>query len=173
MKRKSHKPPLHPLLPAVVLAMGLLGFQLAPAATGNAGEQHILSYSQEGIRRVYQRGMEAFKKGDHQVALYWFDVFLDAFPDSNLADNALYWKGEVHYTMKDYAEAAAAFGQVLARFPQGNKAPAAMLKLSLSYNEMGDRNEAMKYLKRVVSTYPGTEAARQAEIQIKDMQSGK
>ncbi len=136
----------------------------SPAARESSGA----SFSEEGMQRVYDRGMRAFKQKDYDEAVFWFEVFLDAFPESKLADNALYWRGEAYYTKKEYRAAAREFTEVLKRFPEGDKAKAAMLKLGLSYLEMGEGAEGARYLNDVISTYPGTVAARLAEERLRD-----
>jgi tol-pal system protein YbgF len=136
----------------------------SPTALGASGT----AYSEEGMQRVYDRGMRAFKQKDYDEAIFWFEVYLDAFPESRLADNALYWRGEAYYSKKEYKAAAREFAEVLKRFPEGDKAKAAMLKLGLSYLEMGERAEGAKYLNKVISAYPGTVAARLAEKRLKN-----
>jgi tol-pal system protein YbgF len=169
MKKTLYLSALFLLLITALLAAGMHVSFFVPASTAAAAERQDLDYSREGIERVYQRGVKAFRSGDYEMALFWFDVFLDAFPDSTLADNAFYWKGETYYSMKNYAAAAEAFSEVLARFPEGNKAPAAMFKLGLSHIEMGHKDKALGYLKDVLSRYPGTEAARLAERRLKSL----
>ena len=156
------------LLPACLLATLLISIDM-----GAAAEHQDLGYSQEGVEKVYERGMSAFRAGDYETALYWFEILIDAFPESRLADNALYWKGETHYSMKDYVAAAEAFDEVLERFPEGNKAPAAMLKLGLSHLELGNWDYALRYLKEVLSVHPRTEASRLAEKRLKDLERSR
>lgn len=131
------------------------------------------AYSREGMEKVYQRGIAALNNGDQDDALFWFDVFLSAFPDSELADNAFYWTGEIHYARKDYDLAAKAFKEVLKRFPEGNKAPAAMLKAGLSHLEAGDLAQGANYLRAVLYKFPDTEAARLAEERLRGSGTGK
>lgn len=151
-----------------ILLFAVVLIQLATVGLAYGRELSVSSYSQEGMQRVYDRGAEAFKRKDYKEALFWFDIFLDAFPESGMAGDALYWKGEASFNLKDYAAAAAAFAAVLERYPRGDKAQAAMLKLGLAYLEMGDGAEGAKYLKRVISAYPNTEAAKLAEKRLKD-----
>lgn len=150
--------------------MGLQTVQFAIADTALGGELTAQAYSTEGMERVFGRGLDAFNGRDYIEAIFWFDIFLDAFPEASLAGNALYWKGEAYYSLKEYETAAETFFEVLSRFPEGNKARPAALKLGLSHLAMGDVKKGTKYLKRVISAYPGTETAKQAERQLKSLQ---
>ena len=88
-----------------------------------------------------------------------FTEFLSRFPGDALAANAQYWKGETHYSLKDYRAALDAFLAVPSGYPQSNKVPDALLKAAYSHNLLGERGEAISMLTGIVRTYPDSKAA--------------
>lgn len=91
-----------------------------------------------------------------------FERLLQAYPDHDLADNALYWIGEIWYAQAQWVKAAQAFLRVAKDYPRGNKVPDAMYKLAKSYEKMGDDPGAGEVLKQLERQYPGTPAAKRA-----------
>ena len=122
-----------------------------------------------GIVAEYEAAMAIYKSGDFVQAEQAFEAFARRHPDHDYADNALYWKGEAAYDQQHYADALAAFTEVVERYGGGNKAPDALLKIGLCYETVGDLANATDVLTQLVAAYPGARAsdiarARLAEI---------
>lgn len=117
----------------------------------------------------YRQAMDAFRKGDYQSAVPLFEAFVDDFPESDLADNALYWTGECKYSNKEFSEAIQKFQQVVEEYPSGSKVPDALLKIGFSFISLGDRESAVAYLKKVVAQYPFSSAGDKAEERLKTL----
>jgi TolA-binding protein len=75
------------------------------------------------------------------------------------------------YAQKDYVTALKIFQSVLTGFPDSRKAPDAMLKAAYCQYELKAFRNARVTLQRLVSTYPGTDAARLAEQRLVQMDS--
>jgi tol-pal system protein YbgF len=95
-------------------------------------------------------------------ALSAFDAFVRQYPRHPYADNALYWRGEIHYARRDYRSALASFSAMLERYPNGNKLPEALLRVGLCYERMGERDRARRVFERLRTLYPHSVAARMA-----------
>ncbi len=91
------------------------------------------------------------------------------FPDSPLADNALYWIGECRFSQKRFDEAIDAFNEVILTYPDGDKIAAAYLKKGISYMELGKKDEALAAFKLLVAKYPLQEEAKIAQDKIKEL----
>ncbi len=91
-----------------------------------------------------------------------FEQLLQAHPDHDLADNALYWIGESWYAQAQWLKAANHFVRVAKEYPRGNKVPDAMYKLSKSYEKLGDDSGSSDVLRQLCKHYPGTPAAKRA-----------
>jgi tol-pal system protein YbgF len=112
---------------------------------------------------LYDRGYTLFNQGRFVDAESSFQRFLQASPDSELADNAQYWIGECRYSRNDMRGALSAFREVVERFPQGNKVPDAMLKAGQCLEATGDIEGARVTYREVIRRFPGTAAATVAD----------
>jgi len=113
--------------------------------------------------RTYTEAFAAMKEKKHAKALLLFREVAEKWPNDNLADNAIYWSGEIHYTEKNYSAAISAFRTLLKKYPKGSKAPDALLKTGYSFLALNDKESARKYLKRVVMEHPFTPSGTKAE----------
>ena len=77
---------------------------------------------------LYNQSYSDFSKGNYALAAAGFDEFAGRFPDSDQADNALYWIGECHFSEARFSQAIEAFDRMLEKFPRSDRAAAANLK---------------------------------------------
>jgi tol-pal system protein YbgF len=106
-------------------------------------------------------------KGNYDMAIKGMQEYLKRYPQTSLADNALYWIGECHLTQKDYANAQASFEQMLKDYPQSENIAASKLKLGLCMYNQKNKTKAKQYFQDVAKNYPGTEEANQAADMLK------
>ncbi|MBZ0118529.1 MAG: tetratricopeptide repeat protein, partial [Sandaracinaceae bacterium] len=78
------------------------------------------------------------------------------------ADNAHYWRGEIHFARRDYARAAAEMQRLIERYPNGNRVPDAMLRLGICLERLGETARARAVLQELRSRFPQSVAARMA-----------
>jgi tol-pal system protein YbgF len=95
-----------------------------------------------------------------------FETFLEQFPTSPRADNAVYWLAETHYVRGEYRDAIPVFRRVIEQYPQSDKVPDALLKLGFSQDEVGDDADARRSLQEVMRQFPDTTAARLASQRL-------
>ena len=90
------------------------------------------------------------------------------FRSSNdkLVPNALYWKGETYYSQKDFIQAILTFKEVTGRFPKHDKSASALLKIGMSYDKVGDPDNAVFYLRALVEDFPKSSPARLARKEL-------
>lgn len=115
---------------------------------------------------LYDRGYTLFHQKSYDLAEATFRTFMTRFPDSDLADNALFWIGESHYARGDYPAALGAFAETVARFPQGNKVSDALLKAGRCLEQMGRIDEATSTYHEVEQRFPGSVAAAGAKERL-------
>ena len=70
--------------------------------------------------------MQAPLEPGYTLAISGFQDFADQFPDSALADNAMYSIAECYYSQGAFSDAIGAFDRMLERFPTSDKAAAAV-----------------------------------------------
>jgi tol-pal system protein YbgF len=122
-------------------------------------------------RTMYQSAFELLRDSKYPESIAGFKKFMASYPDSAMADNALYWLGEAQYITKDYPEALRNFRSMVERFPQSRKIPDALLKIGLCNYELKNFSEAKSALSQVVQQYADTAAARQANQRLAKMES--
>lgn len=115
---------------------------------------------------LYNTAYADFSKGNYGLAIAGFEEYLERFPESALADNALYWVGECHFSQGSFTEAVRTFDRLLSLYAKSEKAAAANLKKALSFLEQNQVGQAIVQLRYVVSSYPGTDEARIARDKL-------
>jgi tol-pal system protein YbgF len=118
---------------------------------------------------LYDRGYTLYHQQRYLDAEASFRRFLQAYPDSDLADNAQYWIGESRYARQDFAGALAAFRETLSRYPEGNKVPDALLKTGQTLESLGDLEGARRSYREVARRFPDTAAAALAAELLADL----
>jgi tol-pal system protein YbgF len=120
-------------------------------------------------QEVYNTAYADYLKGNFDLATDGFKIYRDNFPDSPLADNALYWIGECSFSQRKFSEAIDEFNDLILNYPQGDKIAAAYLKKGLSLAELKRKDEALVVFKLLLSKYPLEEEARIAQEKIKEL----
>lgn len=116
--------------------------------------------------QLYNSAYEDYMRGHYDLAIQGFAEYLRRYPDTELADNALYWIGECHYSKKDYDKAIETFTQLLNTYKTSDKGAAALLKKGFAYLEKGDRQQAVINLQYVVFEYPASPEASLAKERL-------
>ena len=101
------------------------------------------------VEQLYNQAMQSYRSRDYQGAMIRFQEVAGRFPQSDLADNAHYWIGEIYYNTKNYPAAIQSFQTVIQMYPQGNKVPDAMVKMGFAYADIGQHNIARSILNDV------------------------
>ena len=122
----------------------------APAPGGSAPSPSAL----------YASAYADFSKGNYPLAVSGFEEYAERYPDTELADNAMYWIGECNFSQGSYKAAIDAFDAMLEKYPKSDKAAAANLKKALAFVQMNQIGQGIEQLRFVTSTYPGTDEAR-------------
>lgn len=89
--------------------------------------------------------------------------FISEYPEGDLTVNAYYWLGEVYLVKPQLEQAKQAFTIVATRFQDHRKAPDALYKLGVVHDRMGEKDQAERYMKRVIDQYGASQAASLAK----------
>jgi tol-pal system protein YbgF len=125
----------------------------------------------------YEAAFRLYRAGDYAAAVDRFQAFVQAHPESDYADNALFWMGECHQKLGDFVLAAVTFERVHKEFPNGNKVPDALYRQAVALLEIGrQKGERAEYeaaarevLQRVVDEYPRSERVDEARTQLEKL----
>jgi tol-pal system protein YbgF len=126
---------------------------------------------------AYEEGFRLYRTEHYADAIARFNEFLQNFPSSEYADNALIWLGECYLKQGDPASAAVAFEDVVKKYPEGNKVPDALYRQGIALLEMGTKSgkeatfrpAARQIFQRLVEKYPESERAPEARRQLEKL----
>lgn len=141
----------------------------APAEpTGRTAAPHAAPAAATG-KGLYNQGMTLVRaeKGEEGRAI--LSTFLETDPQSALVPNAVYWIGESYYLEKNYPQAILTFKDVTRRFPKHHKAAAALLKIAMSYQMLGENDNATLYLRALLKDHPKSEPAPAARKLLSEL----
>jgi tol-pal system protein YbgF len=145
----------------------------APQAPGGvidpAQTQHSGSPPASSGKGLYDQGMTLVRAEKGEEGRVLLLKFLETDPKSALVPNALYWIGESHYLEKNYAQAILSFKEVTRRFPKHHKAAAALLKIGMSYQMLGEKDNATLYLRALLKDHPKSEPAPAARKLLSEL----
>ncbi|MGH7458861.1 MAG: outer membrane protein assembly factor BamD [Longimicrobiaceae bacterium] len=126
---------------------------------------------------LYQRGMAAFRTGEHDQALRYLEYFVEAHFGDERVPRAQFTVGEAYRERREYLEAAAAFQRLVASFPTHQLAPLARLATCEAYVELSPppplyqqyTRTAITFCQAVIANYPQTEWAESAAAKVSAM----
>ncbi len=117
----------------------------------------------------YVSAKQAFDQGDLEAARSSFEAIIKDFPNSEHADNAQFWIGEIYYREKWYEKAILEYQKVIENYPKGNKVPASLLKQGFAFISLGDKANARLILKELSQKYPDSNEGKIALQKLKEL----
>jgi tol-pal system protein YbgF len=149
---------------AAVGAVGAEGSDLGDTTPlpGEDGAGATPSSALPSADDLYHTAYADFSKGNYALAISGFEEYATRYPDSDRADNALYWIGECYFSQGNHVVAVDSFDRMLERYPDSDRAAAANLKKGLAYLEQNQVRPAIIQLRFVVETFPESDEARVA-----------
>jgi len=134
----------------VVRAVGSGGSIVDRGARGKSG----------GAQDDLDKALDLYKAKSWDKALEMLSGFLVKNPDHPSADVATFYRGECFLAKGEARRALEQFEAVTANYPQGSRSPDAMLRAAQAHVKLGDRASADQMKKKLLSTYPGSDAAK-------------
>jgi tol-pal system protein YbgF len=113
---------------------------------------------------IYERSYESLLRRQFGEAEGGFRTFLDQYRDHSLAGNAQYWLGETYYVQGEYKQAAQTFLAGFKEFPKSRKAPDSLLKLGLSLDRLGQKDQACAAFAAVGDRFPKAADAKKRSM---------
>jgi TolA-binding protein len=117
---------------------------------------------------AYQKALNDFTSGS-SAAQSELAGFIRAYPNDPSVPDATYFLGTVFMQKGQYNEAINQFDQLIMMYPDNAKTPMAELNKGISLSKQGNRTAAISELRALTKNHPGTEAARQADIELKKL----
>ncbi len=121
-------------------------------------------------QEYYVASKQAFDQEDFEAARSGFEAIIKDFPNSEHADNAQFWIGEIYYREKWYEKAILEYQKVIENYPKGNKVPASLLKQGFAFISLGDKANARLILKELSKNFPDSNEGKIAHQKLKELQ---
>jgi tol-pal system protein YbgF len=118
---------------------------------------------------LYQTSYRDYLRGNYDLAMLGFKQYLEAFPETDLADNAIYWIGECFYRQQKYGDAIAEYDRVLKQYPRSDKTASALLKKGFALLEQGQKKDGIAQLQSVVKSFPSSDEANLAKQRLQSL----
>jgi tol-pal system protein YbgF len=141
-----------------------LGGEAQPPATGGTAPTEAPQPEMAmGEEADFQRGRDLMDNGDAAGAAAAFLKYNETYPAGAYTTDAHFLRGEAEASQEAWSSAARAYLNSFSGDPNGARAPDALLKLGLSLEKLGQRDEACLTLQQVGVRFPGGGPAASAE----------
>ncbi len=122
----------------------------------------------------YRNAYGSWRRGEVQACIEGFREFLQTYPSSPYADDALYWMADCYTRQGDHEKAILRFAKIVEMYPTGNKAPDALFRQGEVLLKLGPGYDsaARDVFQRVVREYPDSPRASEARRQLDRLGAG-
>jgi tol-pal system protein YbgF len=137
-------------------------------ASNSAGGVEAVSLQPETPDDLFLKSEKSLLQLQYEDAEAGFREFLTKYPDHNLAGSAQFKLGESFYAQQNYSEAARNYMTGYKQYPKSRRAADSLMKLGLSLNRLGQKDQGCAALGSVGTEYPNAvEAKKRAQVEFK------
>ncbi len=111
---------------------------------------------------LYNQALGDKNGGKLDLALQEFNDYLKYYGNTELAPNAQFYIGYIHFSQNNFDQAASDFDMVLEKYPVNNKTRDAMLYKGQSYVKAGHKTQGADEFKELIAQFPKTDQAAAA-----------
>lgn len=136
---------------------------VSSARAGDGGTGSVSLNEQD----AYDAAFESLKQSRYQDAITQFQGLVNTWPDSELADDALYWMSEANYVNREFEAALTGFRNLVDRYPDSSRVPEAMLKVGYIQYDIGAYDQAAETFENILARFPGHQVTVSAETRLR------
>jgi tol-pal system protein YbgF len=111
------------------------------------------------VKADYEAAADLLKVQRYDAAQQAFSSFLQKHPGTRYNAPAIYHYGESYYYQNRHREAAEQFLKIATDYSKSSVAPGAMVKLGVSLNALGAKEQACAFFAEVPHKYPNASAS--------------
>lgn len=149
----------------------------ASAQDGNHDDEATVAPSATNGANSETRDIEAAKalaaSGKFKEAFDAYNKFLQTYPGSAQAPEALLGLGSAQFSLKNYKASISTQQKLIAQYPQSDKVPDAMFSIANSQIQLSDVDGAKKTLRGMLEKFPSHELAPSAKRRLTVLDSIK
>jgi tol-pal system protein YbgF len=116
--------------------------------------------------QLYGFAFQHYSAGRYEQAITNFRRYIEAYGQTEAADNAQFMVAESFYALNRQQEALAEYDRCLTLYPRGDKSASALLKKGLLLLQLERREEGVSALRNVVATFPNAPESVQATQEL-------
>jgi tol-pal system protein YbgF len=134
-----------------------------PTAQSRPGTPPAIGTSPQ---KLWDLAVADYAQGQWDSAIQSFEMYVQAFPKSDMADDAQIRVGNSYLQDRKYEKAVEAYDTAIRSYPNGNAVPEAYYKKGIALQSLGQRERAHEAFEYVVKTYPDSDAGRLAKQRL-------
>ena len=116
---------------------------------------------------VYEVALELFNNTKYAEAVASLETFLQSYPDSQLAPEAMFYRGSALYATNNFNGSIQGLKELIQQHPNNDRSADALLVIAASLIELDNISGAREALKTITSNYPDSSAASTAQERLK------
>ncbi len=121
------------------------------------------------LDQVYNAVYNDYLMGDYDLAVAGFQDFLTNYPNTEYADNALYYLGVCYNNQGRYEQAVETFDQAINLYPKADKTVVAYYKKALALQNLQKNSEAIDTFKKLATIFPDSQEAALARQELEKL----
>ncbi len=169
--RNEPAPPLPTRVAVVEPAPDDMEMFISPAPEGGGASASDDAEPKEQLDTTvldaeFDQAVAALRTGNVEGGVARLLRFAEDNPRHPRADNALYFGGLGQMGLKDHAAAAKSFERLIESYPAGDAVLDGMLRLAECRLRLNQKDDARALYTRILTQFPGTAAATQAEQRL-------
>jgi tol-pal system protein YbgF len=118
------------------------------------------------VEQQFQSGLEALKTGNPEGGVAQLQQFAKDWPRHPKADNAMYYAAVGLMAAREFKDAENVLEAAIRQYPAGDATIDSLLKLAECRARLNRHADARATWEKIVSTYPGTQAATTAQARL-------
>jgi len=119
--------------------------------------------------KLYENATKDKRANQNDLALQQFTDFLKWYGNTDLAPNAQFQIGSIHFNTEKLDDALKAFDLVLNQYPENPKTPEAIYMKGMTYLKQNDKPKAVAEFRNVSKRFPRSDAGKLALEQLSEL----
>lgn len=144
--------------------------EVQPVVTQKQEEKKVVEKKAEpapapkSSRELLEEGRALFKKDYFTKAIV---IFEELIKRNYKPAESNFYLGEMNYYRKNYKDALHYFKNSMTLYDKASYLPRLLLHSAISFEKIGDKNNARNFYSTIVDLYPGTDEAKEASKKMK------
>ncbi|QDQ26959.1 outer membrane protein assembly factor BamD [Chitinimonas arctica] len=137
------------------------------AKPASAGDEAHNAQLEADAATAYESAYNLYRDGKLKSAIDALGIVTSRYAATQAAPSALFWLGMAQAQTGSVGAAQISWRKLVDAYPEHAKSPDALRAIATVQLEKSDRKGATKTLKELIAAYPGSDAAKEAERQLK------